>query len=256
MSAAFAAPIPPVQGHPEPAHKVRSLRSPDQSVSKPSHPAAARKTAKPLAKAKPAVKPSVKAKPGAKKVLAKPIAHPLWSKPAAHKPAFAKPLAGKPAPKKPLLAKPKVAVKVGPPAFEKKTIQAKYDAMSLLVMRRDGNRLASLLLGMTTPDFVYRDKKGRPQNRAKLVGDLKRQLKAVRSFKRSGNRVAGFAMKGAVGTAQVVSDFAMVFPNGPKSVTVAGQSTTQDTWIKTPAGWKLKSIRTLRESVKYNGKAV
>ena len=39
-----------------------------------------------------------------------------------------------------------------------------------------------------------------------------------------------------------------------KSVTIVGQSTTADTWVKSPSGWKLKSIRTIRENVKFDGK--
>ena len=198
------------------------------------------------------------AKPGhVKPVGAKPF-HPVVAK----KPLVKGPVAKKPAvktPAKALLAKKATpakmaAVKMGPPAAERKAVQSKYDAMSLLVMHRDGNRLAALFMGMTTPDFVYRDKKGHKLNRTQLVMQLKRQMKMVKAFKRSGNKVTSFAVKGPVGTAGIVSDFAMVFPNGTKTVTVAGQSATSDTWIKTAKGWKLRSIRTLRESVKYNGK--
>lgn len=149
---------------------------------------------------------------------------------------------------------PQVPVKVLPIAQEKKAIQAKYDGMSLLVMRKDGNKLAQYFMNMTTPNFAYRDAKGRGLNRAKLLSQLKTQMKTVKSFKKSGNRVASFALAGNTAKVKVVSDFAMVFPNGKKSVTIVGQSTTADTWVKGPAGWKLKSIRTIRENVKFDGK--
>lgn len=211
--------------------------------------------------------PGTNKAPTKKPVVKKPVVNRAATKAVALKPASARPLPAKAARPKPASAKRPIAkaipAKIAPPArpvallpvgAERKAIQAKYDAMSLLVMRRDGKRLAALLMGMTTPDFVYRDKKGRAQNRAKLVGDLRAQMKMVSKFKRSGNRVAALALRGSGGTARVISDFAMVFPNGKKWVTVVGQSTTDDVWVKTAAGWKLKSIRTLKENVKYNGK--
>ena len=137
---------------------------------------------------------------------------------------------------------------------EKKAIQAKYDGMSLLVMRKDGNKLAQYFLNMTTPNFAYRDAKGRGLNRAKLVAQLKAQMKTVKSFKKSSNKVAAFGIKGGTATVRVISDFAMVFPNGKKTVTIVGQSITTDTWVKGGNGWKLKSIRTLKENVKFDGK--
>lgn len=173
---------------------------------------------------------------------------------AAPKPALKKPLVVKVA-AKPTVQKPAAkAVALLPIGAEKKAIQEKYNGMSLLVMRRDGNKLAQYFLNMTTPNFAYRDAKGRGLNRAKLVSQLKAQMKMVKAFKRSGNKVAAFGLTGRVATVRVVSDFAMVFPNGKKTVSVVGQSTTTDTWVKGANGWKLKSIRTLKENVKYNGK--
>ncbi len=180
-------------------------------------------------------------------------------KPAPKKPlavkAAVKPPVKKPPVKKPPVKKPAAkTVALLPIGAEKKAIQAKYDGMSLLVMRRDGNKLAQYFLNMTTPNFAYRDAKGRGLNRNKLVAQLKAQMKMVKAFKRSGNKVAAFGLQGRVAKVRVVSDFAMVFPNGKKTVSVVGQSTTTDTWVKGANGWKLKSIRTLKENVKYNGK--
>ncbi len=162
-------------------------------------------------------------------------------------------------------AAPVVLAKAGPAALERKAVQAKYDAMSLLVMRRDGAGLTKLFLGMTSRGFVFVDKKGRRFGRGQLVAQLKAQMRAVKRFQRSGNRVTAFAVRGSTAQAGVVSDFAMVFPpsvaatgakgaKGAKGATIAGQSTTRDTWRKEAGGWKLVSIRTLKESVKIDGK--
>ena len=154
------------------------------------------------------------------------------------------------------VAKPVAFGKAGA-TFDRKAVQAKYDAMSALVMRRDGAGLAKYFLGMTSKGFVFVDKKGRRFGRAKLVAQLKAQMRAVKRFQRSGNKVVGFAVGKNGATVSVVSDFAMVFPpdaRSPKGTTITGQSTTRDTWRKEAGGWKLASIRTLRESVKINGK--
>ena len=199
------------------------------------------------------------ARPPVKKAFVQkaPVKKTVLKSPGAKKPAAKKLLV-----KKPLLQKRVVISKAPAQSFPPNTkalLQAKYDQLSTLVMRKDVPRLANLFLTITTKDFLYVDKKGKRFNRVQLLGQMKMQMRMVKRFSRSGNKVKSFVPRKIAGTvsgvATIISDFAMVFPDARgKAVRVSGQSTTADTWVRTAGGLKLRAIRTLKESVKYNGK--
>ncbi|MER3496551.1 MAG: hypothetical protein C4320_07120 [Armatimonadota bacterium] len=145
------------------------------------------------------------------------------------------------------------------PAQEQAAIQRKYDDLSRFMMMKDGPHLSQLFRALTPPEFSYTDIHKKRFTRDELIAQISHQMAIVKRVSLATNRVASWSSAKGVGKAKVVSGYKMVFAtkakNGKTTASVLqGESTSLDTWVKSRTGWKLKSVVSLKDSAKLNGK--
>jgi len=145
------------------------------------------------------------------------------------------------------------AARADTPSEARKAIQATYDKMNAAFSRKDVKSAFAYL----TPDFEQITFEGQRVGAAPMRQQMTQALAAAKSM-RSQTTVQKLTLKG--GTAEVlVRSRVIIVLNDPrtnKPLTVAGNETSQDTWIKTSRGWLAKRSKTLSKKETINGRPV
>ncbi len=106
------------------------------------------------------------------------------------------------------------------------------------------------------PQFVYLHPSGRKQNGKQMLDEMKQSLTAPgATMIKSISRLEKLKVGSSAAVATTFGDWAMKMtgPDG-KPHTFGGTSTTEDTWVRTSGGWKLKQVKVLTEKMTMDGK--
>jgi len=130
-----------------------------------------------------------------------------------------------------------------------------YGELNGLILKKDVAGMKKLFGSIAHKDFVYVHKDGRKQSGPEMLNEMTSQLGMVTKVNRSTTKINKVEVKGSTAVATVTSAYAMTMV-GPdkKSHRIAGQTLTHDTWTKTASGWKLKMVKTVKETATFDGK--
>lgn len=141
-------------------------------------------------------------------------------------------------------------------ADPKTTFEKVYNQLSTLTIKKDAAGLEKLFKITTTSDFVYYPTRGKKLTAKELIAAMKEQMRTVGKVAKSTQKLDKIVLKGDTAIVTVSAAYAMDVPVKGKAGKLAGTSLTTDTWVNTPKGWRLKEIKTLKETATLNGKAI
>ncbi|RYG37980.1 hypothetical protein EON81_05060 [bacterium] len=145
------------------------------------------------------------------------------------------------------------AQQADPKAF----FEATYKKLSDYTLKKDTAGMEKMLKATITSDFAYYSAGGKKQTGKQLVSSMKLQMKQIGKVTKSTSKIDKIVIKGDRAVLTVSSVYAMELPmGGGQPGKLAGSNVTMDTWVNTPKGWKLKEIKTGKESATLNGKAL
>jgi hypothetical protein len=131
-----------------------------------------------------------------------------------------------------------------------------YNKLSALTLKKDANGLSKLLKSVVTADFVYVPAKGPKLSTTQLLSSMRSQFKAMGKINKSAQKLDKVVLKGDRAVVTVSSQYAMEVPTAGKKSKLVGSSVSNDTWVNTPKGWRLKEIKTLKETATLDGKPI
>ncbi|RYG49391.1 nuclear transport factor 2 family protein [bacterium] len=132
-----------------------------------------------------------------------------------------------------------------------------YKKLSDYTLKKDMTAMEKQLKAICAPDFAFYSSGGKKQNGKQLISSMKLQMKQVGKITKSTSKLDKIVIKGDQAVLTVSSQYAMDIPmGGDKPGKLVGSNVTFDTWINTPKGWKLKEIKTGKETATLNGKAL
>lgn len=136
-----------------------------------------------------------------------------------------------------------------------KTLQSQYDRISALSMKKDKVKLEKMIRKNASSEFEYIDSMKNSLDLAATVRQNTEQLNGVYKFNSNENKIIGMKKVGNsyVCTIRTTYD---VFADSKKKNRVQGVSLSQDTWIKTIAGWKIRKSQILKATATNNGKPI
>ena len=86
---------------------------------------------------------------------------------------------------------------------------------------------------------------------------MKMQLTMLQKIIQISNKITKFTVKGStvVTTTDGVFEADLKFtPDAKKNSRLKSLSKTEDVWVKSPKGWQLKQVKTLKETMTLDGK--
>jgi ketosteroid isomerase-like protein len=135
---------------------------------------------------------------------------------------------------------------------DKKAITALYGQLASAMRAKDVKAITRL----GTPDFTSREVNGRVRTAEQSAAQMEEHFKTLKRVTDVRTSLVNLKIKD--GTATAVSDFsfaAVVIAGGkPHDFRTSGQ--TKDTFVKTPAGWKFKSMHTVRATSLMDGEPI
>ena len=136
---------------------------------------------------------------------------------------------------------------------EEQAIRAAYTTSDTYFRKKD----LSKLMGMLTPDIVYKQSNGTKLDRKGMETTLKTQFGMIQTMDSFKTTVKKISVKGK--TAQSETSMEMKGhvkdPQG-KMHTISSMSTTRDIWMKTAQGWRIKQIDALTDKSMMDGKPI
>src|SRR5580658_9105401 len=128
----------------------------------------------------------------------------------------------------------------------RQTLDARYAAVTKAIQKRD----ITIVAGMLTPDYVAVSPSGRKLPRSKVLQNFQLQANALGrvSWPR---HIDGLTVSGKTAIA-VVSGHFTGYSLGKQSHKLELIATTQDTWVKTPSGWKMKTSKLVTNKVLFD----
>lgn len=130
-------------------------------------------------------------------------------------------------------------------------IRAEYDKTVWYTKRKNVDGL----LRQMTPDFLYKTKDGQILNKQMVEMLMRQQYERIRSVDKRTTTIKKMEIKGDtahVTTSELMAVTALDAQGKTRKVT--SRSTTRDTWVKTPQGWKVKMTEVLNEETFIDGK--
>ena len=146
-----------------------------------------------------------------------------------------------------------LAVAAQPSGPIKQTLQKLYAAGDAASERRDIDGM----LAYYAPTFVFADAHGRKADLATFKASLAQVIQAAQSVT-SKSVVQTATAQGKTAVAGVMQDTKITLLNQQtgQPITLAVHAVTQDSWIRTAAGWRETASKTISETDTLNGKAV
>jgi hypothetical protein len=134
-------------------------------------------------------------------------------------------------------------------------IQANYDKISKLSMTREKVRLEKLTRKNASSCFVYIDSMRNSLDLGATIMQNNDQLSRVFKFNSNTNKIIGVKKVGPDLQLTVKTNYDVFLDeSGTKRVT--GTTISQDIWIKTLKGWKIRQSKIMKESSFQNGKPI
>ncbi len=132
-------------------------------------------------------------------------------------------------------------------------IQANYDKISQLSMIREKGRLERLTRRNASSCFVYVDSMRNSLDLNATIAQNNEQLSRIFKFNSNSNKIIGLKQVGPDLQLTVKTNYDVLLDESGKN-RVKGTTISQDTWIKTLKGWKIRESKILKESSSQNGK--
>ena len=134
-------------------------------------------------------------------------------------------------------------------------IQANYDKISQLSMTREKSRLEKLTRKNASSCFVYVDSMRNSLDLNATIAQNNDQLSRIYKFNSNSNKIIGVKEVGPDLRLTIKTNYDVHLDESGKN-RVKGTTISQDTWIKTLNGWKIRESKILRESSSQNGKPI
>jgi len=131
-------------------------------------------------------------------------------------------------------------------------IQAKYDKISQLSMTREKARLEKLTRKNASSCFVYVDSMRNSLDLNATIAQNNDQLSRIYKFNSNSNKIVGVKQVGPDLRLTVKTNYDVLLDESGKN-RVKGTTISQDTWIKTLKGWKIRESKIMKESSSQNG---
>lgn len=131
-------------------------------------------------------------------------------------------------------------------------IQANYDKISRLSIKKDAKRLEKLTKKNASSCFVFIDAMESTMDLASTLGQNREQLARIHKFNKNSNKIVGIRKVGTDLICTVQTNYDVYLDSMGKK-RVVGTSISQDTWIKTISGWKIRTSKIVKESSTLNG---
>lgn len=134
-------------------------------------------------------------------------------------------------------------------------IQANYDNISKLSMTREKKKLERLARKNASTSFQYVDAMRNSLDIAATIRQNNEQLSLVYKFNSNSNKIIGVKHIGndLMLTVKTTYD---VYMDPDLKKRVVGTTVSQDTWIKTLKGWKIRKSKIMKESAMLNGNRI
>ena len=117
----------------------------------------------------------------------------------------------------------------------KKTLEVQYAKEIAASKAKDVNALMAL----STPDFKVKMNGGKILTYAEVKQDFKEQFAHTQSIKELSVKITALKVTGDKAVATVQQKAVIVATVQGKVMTLSSEQTSNDTWVKTSAGWKL-----------------
>ena len=132
-------------------------------------------------------------------------------------------------------------------------IQANYDKISRLSMMKDMIQLAKVTRTNAASNFEYLDALQNSFDLDATVRQNAAQLERVSAFNFNSNTIIALKRLGRDLVCTLKTDYDL-FLDPAKTRRVKGTCISEDTWIKTMKGWKIKRSKVVKETESQNGK--
>ena len=132
-------------------------------------------------------------------------------------------------------------------------LQANYDKISRLSLKKDKVRLAKVIRTNAASNFEFIDALQNSLDLGATVRQNTEQLEKVSTFNSSSNKIVSVKIVGRDLVCTVKTDYDL-FVDQKKTLRVKGSCVSEDTWIKTLKGWKIKRSKVVKETAFQNGK--
>jgi ketosteroid isomerase-like protein len=131
----------------------------------------------------------------------------------------------------------------------RKELDAGYARMCQGIKHKDVKPMAEL----STPDFTM-EEAGRTENAKAALAELEQSFKTMQPIDSAMTiRTLKISKDRAVATVDYSMSFTMKDAQG-KTHQMSGKGVTEDTWIKTKSGWRIKKVKTLKADETMDGK--
>ncbi len=126
-------------------------------------------------------------------------------------------------------------------------IQGNYDKVSRLSIKKDITRLEKTIRRNAASNFHTIDSMQNTLDLSATVRQNTDQLSKVAKFNSNTNKIVGIKAKGRDLVCTVQTNFDLIMSD-KKKTRVTGNVVSEDTWIKTMKGWKIKQSKVVKES--------
>jgi len=136
-------------------------------------------------------------------------------------------------------------------ASVRKELAANYDKITMALDHKDSTSLRTIV----TQDFTMEEAGKKMDGKASLAviekgfkttGSVGEDAMKIRTLKVNGNT--------AIATVAYKRTSTSVPDKKHKTHAIASNGITEDTWVKTKSGWRLKSVKTLKSEMTVDGK--
>ena len=136
-------------------------------------------------------------------------------------------------------------------ADDKSEINAVYAKLTRAFLNGDASGIAAL----TAPDFTYRHKNGMVEKGPQMIAQLKSEFARGMDVTKMENKILSLKISGNTATAMTLGygEMKQKGPDGKVHV-MTDKSTAKDVLVKTPNGWKFKSVQILKSQMTMDGK--
>jgi hypothetical protein len=137
----------------------------------------------------------------------------------------------------------------------KKELQGLYDKVDAAAVRKDASGMAKFFDAYAQPGFTA-VREGKKLTLAEVKKSIQESLPLMRDIQ-AHSTLLKVELRGkgeAVCTVKAFTSALVDNPQTRKADRFIENSTSQDVWVKTPQGWRVKSMKTLSLTITRNGK--
>jgi ketosteroid isomerase-like protein len=137
-----------------------------------------------------------------------------------------------------------------------KAVRKEIEGMYAKIVTAMKHKNVQAIMEMGTPDFTMKELKGPPVKAKDVAAQMQAQMATVKSVDSCTMTLDKLVVKGNTAVATENNATAMTVLGQKKGEThkVTSKGTTEDTFVKTPKGWKFKSVNTIKDIMTMDGK--